>query len=98
MKNIVVVVNVKIKSEFKDEVYSELVKLYKATHRYDDGVVQYELHKELDVEDSFTFIETWENEALLLAHEKKDYFLNFLSSIDNKLESLWVQKLEKLTI
>ena len=28
MKNIVIVANIKVKEEFKDEVYSELVKLY----------------------------------------------------------------------
>lgn len=98
MKNIIVVASIKVKSEFIDEVYAELVKLYKATHAYDDGVVQYELHKEIGSDNCFTFIETWENEELLLVHEKKDYFLNFLSNIENKLENLFVQKLEKLDI
>lgn len=98
MKNIVVVATIKVKSEFKDEVYNELVKLYKATHQYDEGVIQYELHKDISDENSFTFVETWKNEALLFEHEKKEHFLTFVSNIENKLEDLSIKKLEKIEI
>ncbi|WP_024954958.1 putative quinol monooxygenase [Sulfurospirillum arcachonense] len=98
MKNIVIVASIKIKSEFRDEVYAQLVKLHKNTHTYDDGVVQYELHKEIGCENSFTFIEIWENEELLGVHEKKDYFLDFIAKLENKLENMSVQKLEKIDL
>lgn len=98
MKNIVIVANIKVKEGFKDEVYSELVKLYEATHKYDEGCIQYELHKDLSDKNSFTFVETWENPAFLALHEEKEHFKTFVSKIENKIEGLTINKLEKLEI
>lgn len=98
MKNIVIVANIKVKEGFKDEVYSELVKLYEATHKYDEGCIQYELHKDLSDKNSFTFIETWENPAFLALHEEKEHFKTFVVKIENKIENLTISKLEKLDI
>lgn len=96
MKNIVIVASVKVKDEFKDEVYSELVKLHEATHKHDEGCIQYDLHKDLDDENSFTFIETWQNAKLLDEHMQKEHFLQFAQFVDGKLESMDIQKLEKV--
>ncbi len=98
MKNIVIVANIKVKEGFKDEVYSELVKLYEATHKYDEGCIQYELHKDLSDKNSFTFVETWENPAFLALHEEKEHFKTFVVKIENKIENLTISKLEKLDI
>lgn len=98
MKNIVIVANIKVKKEFKDEVYNELIKLYEATHKYDEGCIQYELHKDLSDENSFTFVETWENPAFLALHEEKEHFKTFVAKIENKIENLSISKLEKLDI
>lgn len=96
MKNIVIVATVKVKDVFKDEVYSELLKLHEATHKHDEGCIQYDLHKNLDDENSFTFVETWENEEFLSAHEKKEHFITFVSKIENKIDGLTINKLEKV--
>ncbi|ADG93242.1 Antibiotic biosynthesis monooxygenase [Arcobacter nitrofigilis DSM 7299] len=96
MKNIVIVANVKVKDEFKDEVYNELLKLHKATHKHDEGCIQYDLHKNLEDENSFTFVETWQNAKLLDEHMKKEHFLKFAQFVDGKLESMDIQKLEKV--
>lgn len=98
MKNIVIVANIKVKEEFTDEVYSELVKLYEATHKYDEGCIQYELHKDLSDKNSFTFVETWENSEFLALHEQKEHFKTFVVKIENKIENLSISKLEKLDI
>ena len=95
MKNIVIIANVKVKNEFKDEVYSELLKLHEATHKHDEGCIQYDLHKNLDDENSFTFVETWQSTKLLDEHMKKEHFLQFVQFVDGKLESMDIQKLEK---
>ncbi len=95
MKNIVIIATLKIKKEFKDEVYHELVKLHEATHKYDKGCIQYDLHRDIDDENSFTFIETWENKEFLSAHEKKEHFQNFVSNIEKKIDSLTINKLIK---
>ncbi len=98
MKNIVIVATIKVKDGFKDDVYSELVKLYKATHELDEGCIQYDLHKDLDDENSFTFVETWQSAELLAAHEKKEHFITFVSKVENKIDGLTINKLEKLDI
>ncbi len=98
MKNIVVVANIKIKSEFKEEVFYELIKLYKNTHKDDKGCIYYELHKNLIDENSYTFIETWQDQKSLIEHENKIHFKQFLEKVENKLESVEINKLEKLSI
>lgn len=98
MKNIVIVATVKVKDEFKDEVYSELLKLHESTHKHDEGCIQYDLHKDLDDKNSFTFVETWENAKYLDEHMKKEHFLQFVQFVDGKLESMDIQKLEKVEI
>ena len=98
MKNIVIVASIKVKEAFKDEVYNELLKLHKATHEFDEGCIQYDLHKDLSDENSFTFVETWENAKFLSKHEEKEHFKIFVTNIDGKIENLNIQKLEKLDI
>jgi quinol monooxygenase YgiN len=98
LEEIVIVANIKVKEEFKDEVYSELIKLYKSTHKYDEGCIQYELHKDLSDKNSFSFVETWENPEFLALHEQKEHFKTFVAKIENKIENLTISKLEKLDI
>ena len=98
MKNIVIVATIKVKDGFKDEVFSELVKLHKATHKFDEGCIQYDLHKDLADENSFTFVETWQSADFLALHEQKEHFKNFVSNIENKIDALTINKLEKLDI
>jgi quinol monooxygenase YgiN len=98
MKNIVIVATIKVKDGFKDVVFNELKNLYKATHKFDVGCIQYDLHKDLDDENSFTFVETWENQELLSAHEEKEHFLSFVATIKDKIELLTINKLEKVDI
>lgn len=98
MKNIVIIATIKVKKAFKDEVYNELLKLHKATHEFDEGCIQYDLHKDLSDENSFTFVETWENAEFLSKHQEKEHFKTFVSNIDGKIENLNIQKLEKLDI
>lgn len=96
MSNVVIVAKVKIKKEFKEEVYTNLVELHKSTHTLDKGCLQYDLHKDLDDENSFVFIETWENQDLLDAHMSTEHFLTFVKKVEDKLENLDITKLEKL--
>ena len=98
MKNIVIIATIKVKEAFKEEVYSELLKLHKATYEFDEGCIQYDLHKDLGDDNSFTFVETWENVEFLSKHEEKEHFKTFVLNIDRKIESLNIQKLEKLDI
>ena len=96
MSKIVIVAKLRIKEEFRDEVYRELLSLQKNTNELDKGCIQYELHKDLEDVNSFTFIETWESTEFLEAHMNKAHFTSFSKIIENKLESFEVSKLEKL--
>lgn len=98
MNEVVVVANIKIKEEFKDEIYSELLKIYKATHSLDKGCIQYDLHKDLNGKNSFVFVETWQSQEMLDLHMKKDHFLSFVVKAENKLENLEIKILEKVKI
>ena len=95
MAQIVIVAKVTIKEEFTSEIYPLLVDLHKSTHLNDFGCIQYDLHKDLENENCFTFIETWENSKLLDDHMQKEHFLFFVKSVENKLEKLEISKLEK---
>ncbi len=96
MSNITILASIKIKEEFTKEIYSLLVNVQKSTKENDEGYIQYDLHKDLDDENSFTFIETWENEEFLDKHMKKEHFNLFIKSVDNKLEYLKISKLKKI--
>lgn len=98
MKNIVIVAKIKIKEEFVDTLYQELVELHKATHKNDEGCIQYELHKDLEDKNSFTFVETWQNAQLLDAHMQKEHFLTFVKNAEDKLDALEISKLEKIEL
>ena len=98
MSQIVVVANIKVKEEFVNEIYTELTKIYKATHANDKGCIQYELHRNVEDKNSFTFIETWETIPDLEAHAQKEHFLDFVKSVEGKIESLEINKLIKETI
>ena len=98
MKNIVIVAKIKVKEEFRNEVYNELLKLHESTHKNDKGCIQYDLHKDLGDENSFTFVETWENAEFLSLHEQKEHFKSFVLKIENKIENLEINKLEKIDI
>jgi quinol monooxygenase YgiN len=98
MSKVVIVAKIKVKEEFKEEIYSNLAELHKNTHFFDKGCLQYDLHKDLDDVNSFVFIETWENQDLLDAHMTTDHFLSFVRKVEDKLENLEITKLEKINL
>lgn len=98
MSKIVVVAKIKAKKHHDEEVYAELLNLYKNTHAQDEGVVQYELHKDREHLHRYVFIETWENQDYLDAHEQKEHFLASIGKLTGKIENLDISKLEKLDI
>lgn len=96
MANIIVVANLKVKSEFRDEVHKELITLHTQTHKNDKGCIQYDLHENLENADSFTFIETWENAELLGAHMQTEHFVSFMKNTENKIKTSTISKLKKV--
>jgi quinol monooxygenase YgiN len=91
----IIVANIKVKEEFTQEIYKELLKIHQATHANDKGCIQYDLHRSIDDKNSFTFIETWETGLDLDEHMKQEHFLSFVKNAEGKLESLEINKLIK---
>ena len=98
MSNVILVVKVKVKEEFEEQVYTFMKALHKLTHELDEGCIQYDLHVDLEDKCSFTFVETWENEEALSLHEKKEHFISCVDFMEDKLESFSIDKLKKLEI
>lgn len=96
MAEIVVVASIVAKPEYKDEIYQSLLELHKQTHANDEGCIQYDLHTNHEDENSFTFIETWRDAEMLLKHSQKAHFDAFKSFIEGKIDSMSVQKLQKV--
>lgn len=98
MSEVVVVAKFRVKENFLDEVYAEVVELYKKTHANDKGCIQYDFHKDLNDKYSFTFVETWASMDALSKHEQKEHFLTCIQNINDKLENITIDKLEKIKI
>jgi quinol monooxygenase YgiN len=96
MKKIVLIANVVLKDGKNEGVLEALKALHKATHQEDEGCLQYDLHTDREKENVYTFIETWESEALLAEHMGKAHFKAFQAALEGKVESMSLQKLEKI--
>lgn len=87
MSNIIFTVEIKVKEEYTEMVYTFMQALHKLTHEFDKGCIQYDLYKDSYDSSMFYFIEEWEDEAALEAHTKKDHYKSFMEFVDGKLES-----------
>ena len=95
MSQVILVVNIKVKEEFTDELYSFMKALHKLTHELDEGFIQYDLHKVKEKENEFCFVETWENQEFLDQHMAKDHFKNYMEFTDGKFEDIQINFLDK---
>ena len=93
MKHVVVIATLTLKNA---QTVEALKMLHKATHHEDKGCLQYDLHKVNEKENTYAFIETWESEALLAEHMEKAHFKAFQAALDGNVESMTIQKLEKI--
>ena len=96
MKNIVLVVKLTIKENYVEYVTKELLTLHKLTHQEDKGCIQYDLHTLNEEPNSLMLIETWEDQQSLDEHKLKSHFIEFMKKVDNKLEKMEFNILEKI--
>ena len=96
MKKIVLIATLVLKELKSEGVLEALTALHKATHKEDKGCLQYDLHKDTEKANTYVFIETWESEALLAEHMEKAHFKTFQVALEGKVESMTLQKLEKI--
>ena len=96
MKPIVVIATLVMKESVSEGVLDALTALHHATHQEDEGCVQYDLHTDPSNPNVYVFVETWQSEALLDEHMKKAHFKAFQGALSGKVESMSIQKLEKI--
>ncbi len=96
MKNIIVVATLTLKEADSKSVLESLKALHQATHQNDIGFLQYDLLKDTEKANTYTFIETWESEEILNRHMNQAHFKAFEAALAGKIESMTIQKLEKI--
>ena len=85
--NMTLVVKMTVAEPFLDEVTNELVKLQQSTLTLDKGCIQYDLHKVINSQNSFTLIEKWQDSKSLENHREKEHFKNFIYNTTGKIEN-----------
>lgn len=88
MSNVIFIIKLKVKAEFFDEVYTFSKAIHKLTHEFDEGVIQYDLYKVKEEENTLCFFENWENTDLYERHRNKEHTKNFKEFLDGKLENV----------
>ena len=96
MKKVVLIATLVLKDGKHEGILEALTALHKATHKEDKGCLQYDVHKDMEKENTYVFVETWESEALLAEHMEKEHFNAYKAFLGDKVESLSLQKLEKI--
>jgi quinol monooxygenase YgiN len=96
MKKIVLIATFILKDGKNEGVLEALTALHKATHQEDKGCLQYDVHQDKEKKNTYVFIETWESETLLAEHMEKAHFTAYKTFMGDKVESLSLQKLEKI--
>lgn len=96
MQKIVLIATLTLKNSNNEGVLDALTTLHKATHQNDAGCLQYDVHQDADNKNTYVFIETWESEALLAEHMKKEHYNSYKAFMGDKVESMSLQKLKKI--
>ena len=65
-------------------VFRDLV----AKSRAEAGNLRYDLHQDLQNENRFVFVETWQDQAAVDSHNASVHFQNFLKALDGKTEAM----------
>jgi len=93
--NMTLVVKMTIAKPFLAEVTQELVKLQNSTLALDKGCIQYDLHKVVNEENSFTLIEKWQDTNSLENHKQKEHFQSFIQKTNGKIKNFEATILNK---
>jgi len=83
------------KSGYEDRLYEALEGLIEPTRR-EQGVLQYEMHRDLDEPRRFVFIERWEDADSFWAHVNSAHVAAYLAKVDGWLEHSEFHPLKKL--
>ena len=89
------VANIEAKTEQVEFVKSELLKLVAPT-RLEAGCIQYDLHQDNSNPALFTFVETWENKALLQAHLNSSHLAMYVQATEGAVINFQLNEITKI--
>jgi len=75
----------------KPESRAELLAVFRdlvAKSRTEAGNLRYDLHQDVQNENRFVFVETWQDQAAVDSHNASAHFQSFLQAIDGKTDSV----------
>ncbi|WP_145931911.1 putative quinol monooxygenase [Yersinia bercovieri] len=90
-----VIASLVAKPEFVNEVREAVHQIIEPS-REEKGNLQYDLHAENDQNGSFVFFERWTSAEALEKHNKAQHFIDFVKSIEGKLESIEIKTLKQI--
>jgi len=59
-----------------------------AKSRAEAGNLRYDLHQDMQNENRFVFVETWQDQAAVDSHNASSHFQGFVQAIDGKTDSV----------
>ncbi|MFG1486521.1 putative quinol monooxygenase [Halobacteriovorax sp. RZ-2] len=92
---LVLIVNIKAKSDKTELIKTELLKLVEETYK-EVGCTKFDPHQEEEDPSSFWLYEIWETEAHWKAHMETEHVKHFLAYFDENVEKFDVRRAEKL--
>ena len=95
MSQVTVIATIRALEGHEEAVLDSLKQLLAPT-RAEEGCLNYDLHRDLEDPGCFCFHENWESQAHLDRHLKTDHIAANRARIQDKIESLVVQRLERV--
>ena len=92
MSNLIIVANIRAKSDKIDLVKAELKKLITIT-RAEAGCLQYDLHQDNENPAHFLFYENWESRELWKAHMGNRHLQDYLAATEGAVEEFTINEM-----
>ena len=95
-KLLTIVATIKAKSEYVDQVKSELLKLTAASQA-DQGCIQYILHQDNVDVTGFIVYEIWESNELLQQHVQSFHFRNYVKATEGMVDEFIITEMTAIS-
>jgi len=82
--------------EGHEQAVLDSLKLLLTPTRAEEGCLEYDLHRDLEDPGCFSFLESWQSQAHLDRHLSTEHVAANRARIQDKIESLVVQRLERV--
>ena len=95
MTELKIIATILVKKEFKEELIPVFQTVVNET-RKEEGNISYELHQDIKNPLKFIILEVWESQEAIDIHNASTHFQNFVKAVENKLDDLSIDVIEKI--